>query len=159
MGMNPDQKRKARGLARSVVVLQLKLLLGAGRDLVLIPLALVAAVFDLLRLKTREPEYFRQVLQFGEHTDRWIDVWYAEHDGAKSEPRENVDSLLRRVEEVVRDPQRGGREARVLKRWAERQVQRARERASQVGKDSAAAAPLEIRDARTGTRDPQDRAD
>jgi hypothetical protein len=130
MRMNPDQKRKAKGLARAVAVLQLKLLLGAARDLVLIPLALIAALFDLVRLKSTEPRYFRQVLQFGEHTDRWIDVWYANHDD-KAEPRENVDALLRRVEEVVRDPQRGGREARVLKRWAERQIQQAKERTTQ----------------------------
>lgn len=138
MSMNPEQKRKAKGLAWAVAVLQLKLLLGAARDLVLIPLALVAALLDLTRLKSSNPQYFRQVLQFGEHTDRWIDVWYANHDD-KVEPRENVDALLRRVEEVVRDPQRGGREARVLKRWAERQIQQAKERAARpidVNKDA-----------------------
>ncbi len=45
-------------------------------------------------------------------------------------PRENVDTLLARVEEVVRDPQTGARRARVLKRWAERQMARARQRAT-----------------------------
>ena len=37
---------------------------------------------------------------------------------------------LSRVEEVVRDPQTGARRARVLKRWAERQMARARKRAA-----------------------------
>jgi len=127
--MDTEAKRKARPLIRAVVVLQLKLLLGAGRDLVLIPIAFVAALWDLIRLKTRAPRHFRQVLTIGERTDRWIDVWYANHD-SQAEPRENVDALLTRVEGVVRDPQTGARQARVLKRWAERQIQRAKQRAS-----------------------------
>jgi hypothetical protein len=123
--MNQETKRKAGPLIRAVVILQLKLLLGAGRDLVLIPIALFAALWDLMRLKAQEPRHFRQVLSIGEHSDRWIDIWYANHD-QKGEPRENVDALLTRVEGVVRDPQRGARQARVLKRWAERQITRAR---------------------------------
>jgi len=125
VAMNTETKRKAAPLIRAVIVLQLKLLLGAGRDLVLIPIALVAALWDLMRLKQHEPRHFRQVLTIGEHSDRWIDVWYANHD-QKAQPRENVDALLTRVEGVVRDPQTGARQARVLKRWAERQIARAR---------------------------------
>ena len=48
----------------------------------------------------------------------------------EEDPRETVDALIARVEEVVRDPQTGARRARVLKRWAERQVARARVRAA-----------------------------
>jgi hypothetical protein len=128
--MDKETKSKATPLIRAVIVLQLKLLLGAGRDLVLIPIALVAALWDLISLKKqREPRHFRQVLAIGERTDRWIDVWYANHD-QKAEPRENVDALLVRVEEVVRDREQGVRQARVLKRWAERQIQRAKQRAA-----------------------------
>lgn len=126
--MTDETKRKAKPLIRAVAILQLKLLLGAGRDLVLIPIALVAALWDLIRLKAHEPRHFRQVLTIGEKTDRWIDVWYANHDQT-AEPRENVDALLVRVEEVVRNREEGARQARVLKRWAERQIARARQRA------------------------------
>jgi len=126
----PENQRKPAPLIRAVIILQLKLLLSTARDLVLIPVALVAAVIDLARLKTHEPSFFRLVLGIGERSDRWIDVWYANHD-AKAERRENVDALLNRVEEVVRDREQGARQARVLKRWAERQMKRARERASQ----------------------------
>lgn len=126
--MTDETKRKAKPLIRAVAILQLKLLLGAGRDLVLIPIALVAALWDLIRLKAQEPRHFRQVLEIGEKTDRWIDVWYANHDQT-AEPRENVDALLVRVEEVVRNREEGARQARVLKRWAERQIARARQRA------------------------------
>jgi hypothetical protein len=127
--MNTETKRKAGPLIRAVAVLQLKLALSALRDLVLIPLALAAALADLVQLRTHAPRYFRYILRTGEHSDRWIDVWYSAHD-AQQEPRGNVDALLSRVEEVVRDPQTGARRARVLKRWAERQMARARQRAA-----------------------------
>jgi len=123
--MTEEAKRKAGPLIRAVIILQFKLLLGAGRDLVLIPIALVAALWDLMRIKQYEPRHFRQVLTIGEQTDRWIDVWYANHD-QRAEPRENIDALLKHVEEAVRDRETGARRARVLKRWAERQIQRAK---------------------------------
>jgi len=128
--MNPETKKKAAPLIRAVALLQIKLLLGAARDLVLSPLTIVAALFDLAQIERQEPRHLRQVLRFGERMDEWIDVW----SGARDEhapPRENVDALLVRVEEVVRDPQTGARRARVLKRWAEREIARARRRAAQ----------------------------
>jgi hypothetical protein len=127
--MDALTRQKAGPLFRAVVLLQIKLLLGAGRDLVIGPVALAAAALDLLALKGQEPKYLRAVLRFGERTDEWIDTWSHGRDG--SEPaRENVEMLLARVEDVVRDPQSGARRARVLRRWAERQVSRARQRAA-----------------------------
>lgn len=127
--MNPEHKRTAGALVRTVALLQVKLLLNAARDLVLIPLALAAAAADLALLRSDQPRFLRAVLRLGEMSDRWIDVWSGGRD-AHEDPRENVDALLARVEDVVRDPQAGARRARVLKRWAERQVTRARQRAS-----------------------------
>ncbi len=127
--MDKEHKQTAIALIKAVAVLQLKVLIGAARDLALGPTAIVAGLIDLILLKHQEPQFFRAALKFGEHTDRWIDVW----SGARSldEPRrENVDALIARVEDVVRDPQQGARRARVLKRWAERQVARARQRAA-----------------------------
>lgn len=137
--MDAEFKRQARPLVRAVAVLQLKLLLNAGRDLVLIPVALVAAALDLALLKTQPPRYFRATLNLGERSDRWIDVWSDPQD-ERATQRENVDALLARVEEAVRDPQSGARRARVLKRWAERQIARAHKRAVEnlppIGKSS-----------------------
>jgi hypothetical protein len=128
--MNTQPTRKRWPLIRAVALLQLKLLLNTARDLVLIPLALFAALVDLILMQRREPQFFRSVLRVGEHSDNWIDMWYSNHD-LQGQPRENVDALLSRVEEVVRDPQTGARRARVLKRWAERQLVRAKQRASE----------------------------
>ncbi len=125
MTMDTIPKQHAGRLIKSVAILLLKLLLNAARDLVLIPVALVAALLDLVLIKTSSPRFYRQVLRLGDVSDRWIDVW---SDG--SDKRENVDALLARIEEVVRDPQTGARRARILKRWAERQMKRARQRAA-----------------------------
>src|SRR5262249_496485 len=95
--------------------------LGAARDLVLSPVTLAAAALDLIRIKTHEPEYFRRTMKIGERTEEWIDLWSAARE--PDEPsRENVDALLANLEQAIRDPKRGARPARVLKRWAERQV-------------------------------------
>ena len=119
---------EARDLSKGVAFLQLKLLLDTVRDLALSPLAIAAALVDLMRLKQHPPKLFRAILRFGEHSDQWIDVWSGWRD-ADAEPRENVDALLARIEEVVRDPKTGARRARILKRWAERQMQHARRQA------------------------------
>ena len=123
-----SQTRKA--LIKDVVLLQFKLLLGAARDLALTPISLAAAAIDFVRAGHEPPRWLPWVLRLGERSDHWIDLWAAgRHPGEA--PRENVDALLARVEEVVRDPQSGARRARILKRWAERQVARARQRMAQ----------------------------
>jgi hypothetical protein len=74
------------------------------------------------------------VLRLGEQSERWIDTWSAGRQDEEPQ-RGNVDALLASVEEVVRDPKVGAHRARVLKRWAERQVARARQR---IGPDKPA---------------------
>jgi len=131
--MNPDLSTTRKILIRDVVILQFKLLLGAARDLAVVPVTLGAALLDLILSKQQAPRYFHHVLRLGEHSDRWIDTWSA---GRRDEaPRGNVDALLASVEEVVRDPKVGAHRARVLKRWAERQMARARQR---IGPDKPA---------------------
>src|SRR5215831_718584 len=122
-----NEKTPTRGwLIKEVLALQLKLLLGAARDLVLTPVTLAAAAIDFVLIKNHPPRFFRTVLQLGQRSDEWIDTWSAAREPHEEEPRENVDALLRRVEEVVGDPAQGARRARVLKRWAERQMAKAR---------------------------------
>ena len=119
--MESESKRKAVSLVKSVALMQLKLLLGAVRDLVLSPVTLAAEALDLIRIKTHEPEYFRRTMKIGERTEDWIDLWSAAREPGEPS-RENVDALLANLEQAVRDPKTGARRARVLKRWAERQV-------------------------------------
>ena len=50
---------------RDVIVFQLKMLLDNGRDLVLMPVALVAALIDLFLRGEREGARFYKVLRWG----------------------------------------------------------------------------------------------
>jgi hypothetical protein len=127
--MEEHHKRTATELIKSVAILQVKVLLGAARDLALGPTAIVAAFVDLVLIKEQPPRFYRAVLRFGEKSDRWIDVWSGGRH-PDEDPHENVDALIARVEDVVRDPERGARQARVLRRWADRQVRRAKRRAA-----------------------------
>lgn len=130
--MNTELKATRNQLIRDVLLLQVKLLIGAARDLAVVPVTLAAALLDLILSKNQAPRFFHQVLRLGERSDQWIDVWSAARH--ESEQRGPVDSILASVEEVVRDPKVGAQRARVLKRWAERQMARARKR---IGPDAA----------------------
>jgi hypothetical protein len=127
--METEHKQTAGGLIKAVAILQLKVLLGAARDLAVGPTAIAAALADLALLKQQKPRFFAMVLRFGELSDRYIDVWSGARD-PDEDPRENIDALIARVETVVRDPEVGARQARVLRRWAERQAARAKRRAA-----------------------------
>lgn len=126
--MTQDVESPNRTIIRNAVVLQFKLLLDALRDLALSPLSIAAALLDLILSKRQSPRYFNSVLKLGLHTEEWIDLWSAAREDGPVRER-NVDTLLASVEEIVSDPSVGARQARVLKRWAERQLARARRQA------------------------------
>ncbi len=128
--MNTEPTRKRWPLIRAVALLQLKLLMNTARDLVLIP-ALVAALVDLVRLKRHEPQFSYRTER--RRARRPLDRHGTNNRCARTRTRENVDALLSAStpEEVVRDPQAGARHARVLKRWAEKQMARAKQRATE----------------------------
>ncbi|MBK6376276.1 hypothetical protein [Dokdonella sp.] len=123
--MDPEITPPRRSLVRDVAVFQLKLLLDAARDLVLSPVSLAAALLDFILSKHQPPRYFPAVLRLGERSEAWIDLWSAGR-GAQSNEHMNVDAVLSHVEAVVRDPKGGAHRARVLKRWATRQVAKSR---------------------------------
>ena len=103
---------------RDLVVFQLKMLLDNGRDLVLMPVALVAAVIDLLMRGDREGARFYRVLRWGWHSEKVIDVYSAIED----HPPDNfeigrdytVDGVIARLEDVVaREVEKGGTAASI----------------------------------------------
>ncbi|MGQ0799048.1 MAG: hypothetical protein ACT4NL_02910 [Pseudomarimonas sp.] len=120
MSEKPD--RRGFVLARDVLGFQLKLVIDALRDVVTSPLALLAAGLDLVLLKRQPPRYFRAVLQLGRRSEDWIDLWSSTYD-QHAQP-ENVDAVLDSVQALLRDPRAGARKAKVLKRWAEREIRR-----------------------------------
>jgi hypothetical protein len=113
--LNPSSANKeARWMfLRDLVVFQLKMLLDNVRDLVLMPVALVAALIDLILKGEREGARFYRVLRWGWHSEKVIDVYSAIQD----HPPDNfeigrdytVDGVIARLEDVVaREVEKGG---------------------------------------------------
>jgi hypothetical protein len=75
-----------------------KLALEALRDLVLIPLALLAGAAGLLLGGARPERFFLEVLEVGRRFDAWLNL-FGEHDA----PGGSLDEHLRRLEAVVRE--------------------------------------------------------
>src|SRR3954454_11092079 len=73
---SPDSNERWKFI-RDVVVFQIKLLLDNLRDLVLMPVALAAAIIDLLYRGEREGALFYKVLRWGAHSEEVIDVYSA----------------------------------------------------------------------------------
>jgi hypothetical protein len=121
--MDKPGPEATRAVIRDALVFQLKLLVDALRDVVMSPLTLGAALFDLLLARHQPPRLFYAMLQLGRRSEQAIDLWSAavQRDGPYAG---EVDLVLQRLEEALRDPRTGARRARVLRRWAERQLQR-----------------------------------
>jgi hypothetical protein len=102
-----DRKESPRTrLFREAAVFQLKLMADGLRDLLLVPVSLVAALAGWLRGGTQPDREFRQVLEVGRKTERWINLFGThepdEHQG------QSLDQLLDRAERVVREQARQG---------------------------------------------------
>jgi hypothetical protein len=112
---NPDDRWN---FVRDVMVFQLKLLLDNVRDLVLMPVSLVAALIDLVFRGEREGALFYKVLRWGQHSEAVIDVYSAiEHHQAsdfKISRDYTVDGVIARLEGVLkREVEQGGTAASV----------------------------------------------
>lgn len=136
--MRPPDTDPTSRLVRDVARFQLKLWLEAGRDLVLIPVSLVAALIDLVFAKQSPPRLFRQVITVGRRSDDWIDLWGTVDAERKVE---NVDAVMARVERMLRDPRTSSRQARALVRWMEMALARQRRQAAEPGSAVAGVDP------------------
>src|SRR5262245_53350083 len=93
-----------------VVVLQFKLALGGLRDVLLIPVSIVAAIVGLFLGGEQPDVYFRQVQRFGRRSDLWLNVFGSRHRG------NTADEMIRPLEEsLLAQMRRGGRLTRGAK--------------------------------------------
>lgn len=103
---------------RDVAVFQVKMLLDNGRDLVLMPVALGAALLDLLMPGEREGARFYKVLRWAWHSEKVIDVYSAIEDDPAGDfeiaRNYTVDGVIARLEDVVaREVEKGGTAASI----------------------------------------------
>ena len=71
---------------RCLVIFQLKLGADAIRDLVMSPVSIIMFILDLILRPAEKDSHYRQLMQFGRKTDRWINLFdeHYEPDEARS---------------------------------------------------------------------------
>lgn len=93
---------KRGDLVRNSVVFQLKLMADGFRDLVLLPVSLIATLIGLLRGGDDPEREFLQVIEIGRGTERWINLFGNHNDPADSTVVASSDALFKKVEEMLK---------------------------------------------------------
>lgn len=97
-------------LARDLIVFQAKLVVDGLRDVLLAPIAFLAALIDVLGRPSRGGVFYG-LLRFGRQTDRWIDLFAAGREDDEDHAGDRlglIDEAVDRLEEVVLEQYRRG---------------------------------------------------
>lgn len=105
-------------LVYRVILFQFKLAADGIRDLLLSPLSIIAGILGIL-FSSNDPHYYlNKLLKTGQASDRWINLFDAEHPRKRTNSRDTLDGLARRFEEAVRkDYERNGVSAKAAKKF------------------------------------------
>ncbi len=96
-------------LLRDMVVFQAKLAIDGLRDLVLLPISLVAGVAGLLFSPDNPGKYFQRLLEFGRKTDVWINLFGATEHYTGEMKSPSSDAYVQKLEEMlINEYKRGG---------------------------------------------------
>ena len=104
-----DIERSRSDLARDAFLLQGKLLIDGLRDLLLVPVSIVAALIDLASGEKPAGRRFYSVVQLGRRSEHWINLFGAadrsphKNRWAHNEESHKLDDLVEQVEKVVKD--------------------------------------------------------
>ncbi len=127
----PEETAQTRGerwrFLRDVAVFQLKMLVSNGRDFALMPVSLGAALLDLFFKGETEGSFFYNVLRWGAHSEKMIDVYSAVEPSSPApfeeltepakggiNPAFTIDAAVALLEGVVvRECERGGTTASI----------------------------------------------
>ena len=112
-------------LIRDVAVLQVKLVVDGLRDLVLVPLSLIAGIVSLMSGEKGVPgTQFYRLLAVGKQSERWINLFGAMRNAPPDLeqpmpfPDSDMDEIVGKIEAfVVNEEKRGGMTAQARKRF------------------------------------------
>jgi len=100
--MSDTDQSKRGTLIRNAVVFQLKLMADGLRDLVLLPVSLVATVIGLLRGGDQPEREFLQVIEIGRESEQWINL-FGNHDCEDDTSAvASIDALFTKVETTLK---------------------------------------------------------
>ncbi len=101
-------------LIRDISVLQVKLVIDGLRDLVLVPISLLAGVLSLVTSRDEPSNAFYDLLRLGKRSERWINLFGAVEKAPAMDkefvrfPNEDIDAVVGRVESFVVEQYRKG---------------------------------------------------
>lgn len=100
--MSETSPSKRGTLIRNTVVFQLKLMADGFRDLVLLPVSLIATLIGLLRGGDEPEKEFNQVINVGRESEQWINL-FGNHDVPENHnPAASIDALFTKVEDTLK---------------------------------------------------------
>lgn len=119
-----QERLDRRTLVRDVAVFQFKLIVDGLRDLVLVPVSLIAGIVSFVSARNDVPgSQFYELLEVGKQSEHWIDLFGALRNAPPEVrnrvrfPEENMDQILDRLETfVVDEEKRGGITAQARER-------------------------------------------
>ena len=100
MGDTDTSKRGT--LIRNTVVFQLKLMADGLRDVVLVPVSLIATAVGLLRGGDEPEREFQQVIKIGRGSEQWINLFGNHAVSSDSKNIVSIDDLFTRVEAALK---------------------------------------------------------
>ncbi len=114
MRSNEPTAADRRTLARDIAVLQVKLIVDGLRDFILVPVSLVAGIISLFSGGDSRDNEFYRLLRIGRNSEKWINLFGAA-DRVKPAteervnfPQADIDSLVKRLEDMVVDEYHSG---------------------------------------------------
>lgn len=113
--VNTDGDEDRWALIRDVAVLQAKLIVDGVRDLLLVPISILAGIVSLVKSDFSAGNEFYELMRLGKKSEHWINLFGAadqlpdrDHDYVNF-PDEDIDAIVTRVETfVVNEYRKGG---------------------------------------------------
>ena len=100
MGDTDTSNRGA--LIRNAFVFQLKLMADGLRDLVLLPVSLIATLIGVLRSSDDPEREFLQVIQLGRESEKWINLFGTHDTPEDANAIASIDTLFTKLEETLK---------------------------------------------------------
>ncbi|MDH3441136.1 MAG: hypothetical protein OEM63_10310 [Gammaproteobacteria bacterium] len=101
-------------LTRDIGVLQVKLIVDGLRDFILVPVSIVVGIYSLMQKGRPGDNEFYNLLRVGRRSERWINLFGAADRVRAPEtervnfPQDDIDSLVKKLEDFVVDEYQSG---------------------------------------------------